>query len=85
MGGTGSGSWYRWDAKDTTESQHRVDIRWMRKQGYLQAGKFVCFSWSRGSGLDLAFDWANAKSRHRALTWTNHKISCMPFASRWAS
>jgi len=48
MGGTGSGSWYRWDSKNTTESQHRVDIRWMIKQGYLQAGKFGCLSWSRG-------------------------------------
>ena len=47
MGGTGSGSWYRWDSKDTTESQYRVDIRWMRKQGYLRPGMAGAFSWSR--------------------------------------
>lgn len=47
MGGTGSGSWYRWGSKATTESQHRVDIRWMRKHGYLRAGKFGFLSWSR--------------------------------------
>ena len=48
MGGFGSGSWYRWDSKITTESQHRVDIRWLKKQGYLQAGKVGCLSWSQG-------------------------------------
>ena len=48
MGGIGSGSWYRWDSKITTESQNRVDIRWLKKQGYLQAGKVGCLSWSRG-------------------------------------
>lgn len=46
MGGTGSGSWYRWDSKATTESQHRVDIRWMRKHGYLRAGSVGILSWS---------------------------------------
>jgi len=46
MGGPGSGSWYRWDSKSTTESQHRVDIRWMRKQGYLHPCAFGSLSWS---------------------------------------
>ena len=48
MGGTGSGRWYRWDSKATTESQHRVDIRWMRKQGYLRPGMAGSLSWSLG-------------------------------------
>jgi hypothetical protein len=48
MGGMGSGSWYRWDSKTTTESQHRVDIRWFKKQGCLRAGKFGRLSWSQG-------------------------------------
>ena len=46
MGGRGSGSWVRWDAKRTTESQHRVDIRWLKKQGYLAEGKIGTLSWS---------------------------------------
>ena len=57
MGGVGSGSWYRWDSKTTTESQHRVDIRWLKKQGYLQVGKFGCLSWSRGGGLIPYRNW----------------------------
>ena len=48
MGGYGSGGWYRWNSKSTTESQHRVDIRWLRKQGYLLTGKFGLLSWSQG-------------------------------------
>jgi hypothetical protein len=46
MGGYGSGSWSRWDSKSTTESQHRIDIRWLKKQGYLRPGKFGSLSWS---------------------------------------
>ena len=46
MIGCGSGNWYRWDARITTESQHRVDIRWMRKQNYLKPGALGLLSWS---------------------------------------
>ena len=48
MGGSGSGNWYRWDSKTTTESQHRIDIRWLKKQGYLRPGTMGSLSWSRG-------------------------------------
>jgi len=46
MGGYGSGNWYRWDSKSTTESQYRIDIRWLKKQGYLRAGNYSLLSWS---------------------------------------
>jgi len=47
MGGRGSGSWYRWGGrKTTTESQKRIDIRWLKQQGYLQAGTMGSLSWS---------------------------------------
>lgn len=48
MGGPGSGNWYRWDSKTTTESQHRIDFRWLKKQGYLRLGTMGSISWSRG-------------------------------------
>ena len=54
MGGSGSGDWYRWDSKTTTESQYNIDIRWMRKQRYLRPGAAGLLSWTcRGvaSGL----------------------------------
>lgn len=46
MGGYGSGNWYRQDSKSTTESQYRIDIRWLKKQGYLRPGNFGFLSWS---------------------------------------
>lgn len=49
MGGMGSGNWYRWDKKTTTEEVYRVDIRYMRKQGLLRwPGATGSLSWSRG-------------------------------------
>ncbi len=48
MGGYGSGGWYRWDSKTTTESQHRIDIRWLKKQKYLRPCTMGSLSWSCG-------------------------------------
>ena len=47
MGGYGSGSWWRYGSKATTESQHRIDIRWLKKHGYLHPDSFGSLSWSR--------------------------------------
>jgi len=47
MGGSGSGNWYRWDSKTTTESLHRIDVRWLKKQGYLRPGNVGLLAWSR--------------------------------------
>lgn len=46
MGGLGSGRWPRLSKKRTTESQLRIDIRWFKKQGYLQPGTTGTVSWS---------------------------------------
>jgi hypothetical protein len=47
MGGLGSGSCSRWNSKTTTESQHRIDIRWLKKHGYLRPGNIGTLSWSQ--------------------------------------
>ena len=47
MGGFGSGRWYSWGGKTTTESQHKIDIRWLKKQRCLQHGTMGSLSWSR--------------------------------------
>ena len=46
MGGYGSGDWLRYDTKTTTENQHRIDIRWLKKEGSLEPGIFGSLSWS---------------------------------------
>lgn len=45
MGGFGSGRWLRWDSKETTESQRRVDIRYLRREGYLECGSSGELAW----------------------------------------
>jgi hypothetical protein len=71
MGGSGSGSWYRWDSKITTESQRRIDIRWLRRNGYLGANCYGSLTWSRGSeqtgsiGFRMESDRMILNYRHR--------------------
>ena len=48
MGGLGSGNWYRWDKKRTTEEVNRVDIRYMKKRRLLRPGNSGSLSWSCG-------------------------------------
>lgn len=38
MGGRGSGNWYRWDKQDTTEDCKTIDIRLMKRNGWLLPG-----------------------------------------------
>jgi len=47
MGGSGSGNWFRWNSKQTVEGQLRIDIRCLKKQGYLHPGTMGTLSWSR--------------------------------------
>lgn len=47
MGGYGSGNWHRYNSKTTTESQHMIDIRWMKKHGKLVSGATGLLSWAR--------------------------------------
>ena len=49
MGDIGSGSYYRWNSSTTkTEEVHLVDIRFLKKQGYLSPGTYESLSWSCG-------------------------------------
>lgn len=71
MGGYGSGCWYRWHTKSTTESQRRIDIRWLKKQGYLQPKSFGLLSWSQrnkqtgSTGYGVEADHMVLKYRYR--------------------
>jgi len=46
MGGMGSGGWMRLGSKSTIDSQHAVDIRYLKKQGSLWTGNNGSMSWS---------------------------------------
>lgn len=47
MGGTGSGSWYRFGRKTTTEECHSVDVRHLHRNGLLEPGGWFTLRWTR--------------------------------------
>ena len=47
MGGPGSGNWCR-SSKGTTEATNRVDIRYMKKRGFLKPGTYGTLGWTLG-------------------------------------
>jgi hypothetical protein len=48
MGGYGSGRYYRFKNRETTEETKRIDIRWLRKQGFLKPNSGGTLSWDCG-------------------------------------
>ena len=68
MGGYGSGR--RSDAKTTTESQYRIDLRWLKKQGFLRPGFSRSLSWSLGGKKTGAINYRMGKD-HMILDYRN--------------
>lgn len=48
MGGSGSGNWWNHSGHAICEQQKRIDIRFLRRQGWLVAGRYGSLSWSIG-------------------------------------
>lgn len=48
MCGYGSGQWYRYSSKSTTDASKRLDIRFLKKNGWLFTGRIGTLSWSIG-------------------------------------
>jgi hypothetical protein len=47
MGGIGSGSWYRFDKKTTTDECQSIDVRYLHRNGLLQPGHSFSLRWSQ--------------------------------------
>jgi hypothetical protein len=47
VGGAGSGSWYRFDKKSTTNECHSLDVRYLHRNGLLKPGHSFSLRWSR--------------------------------------
>ena len=48
MGGVGSGNWYRFDKKTTTDECHSLDVRDLHRDGLLKPGGSFSTRWLRG-------------------------------------
>ncbi len=81
MGGSGSGHWYRWNSKTTIESQYKIDIRWIKKRGYLHPGTSGTLSWGSSGekygsiGFRVETDRLvlNYRNQHNGGEWENIK------------
>ena len=49
MGGSGSGSYYRYSSKETTDGLKCLDINWLNRNGYLKPGLRSSVHWWRGT------------------------------------
>jgi hypothetical protein len=47
VGGVGSGNWYRFNKKGTTQGCHSVDVRYLHRNGLLKPGTRFSLRWSR--------------------------------------
>lgn len=47
MGGIGSGRWWRWDSKNTTDGYRRIDVRRWAREDCLSPGQQFLWSWKR--------------------------------------
>lgn len=57
MGGQGSGTWERWDRKDTVEEYHTLDVRTMHRRGWLRPGMQGKIRWLRGKREVASIGW----------------------------
>jgi len=53
MGSAGSGNWYRFNKKSTTEECRSLDVRRLRREGLLKPARLFSWSWSR-AGREVA-------------------------------
>jgi mRNA-degrading endonuclease RelE of RelBE toxin-antitoxin system len=72
MGGYGSGSWYRWNVKRKAEESLPVDIRFLKKHGYLDGDNYGALHWSRGGNryASISFYYDNDRI---VLSYTYNK------------
>jgi hypothetical protein len=47
VGGAGSGNWYRFNKKSTTNECQSIDIRYLHRNGLLKPGHYFSLRWSR--------------------------------------
>ena len=54
MGGSGSGNWYRWSKRTSTDQYRCLDVRKLHREGSLRPGSSSIISWSNADGKRTA-------------------------------
>lgn len=75
MGGMGSGSWTRLSSKATVDSQNTINIRYLKEQGLLVAGRSGELTWNcqgkqagavdyqiKESGIQLTYNYRSGST-----------------------
>ena len=89
MGGAGSGSWYRWDKKTTTEGCRSLDIRRLHREGWLKSGHRFSWSWWRAEQKVASIkalvyqDYVVLSYRHRSGPGGEWEEVMEPIALQW--
>jgi len=52
MGGSGSGTWYRYETKISIDQMMRIDIRYLKKHGMLKTGRYP-LAWALSNGAEF--------------------------------
>jgi hypothetical protein len=91
MGGSGSGTYYRFSAKDTVESCRSIDVRELKKGGWLEPGQISSWTWTRWNGSTNSISiWAKAgrvvlKYRSKACHETEWTDIEEPISLEWTT
>lgn len=63
MGSIGSGNWYRWNTQRTIEQSRKIDIRYMKKRGFLQPNITGSLSWKRAGEPNGSINYTTYNDR----------------------
>ena len=73
MGGEGSGNWYRFDKKATTDECHSVDVRYLHRKGLLTPRHW--FSPERSRALQRFFRQSLERLSEKPPTHLQHSLA----------
>ncbi len=70
MGGRGSGNWWRWDQRDTTDAYRKLDVRRFNREGLLTPGRTFGWHWRQDGetvgSISIDVHHAHLRLRYRA-------------------
>ncbi len=69
MGGSGSGTWYRWEHKDVVEDFRSVDVRRFHREGLLEPGPARRWIWLDDNGEVVSSIVIHPESDHITLRY----------------